>query len=104
MLCERRTQGRDDDEGCQHARGRDEPEGTTTKPFSAQCTSESEARIPDLEGKVDTSLYDRAGNADALEDRSQVVYLVLVPDGLIAGIYQGLDAYMTRFRCRPTES
>lgn len=73
MLCERGTERRDDDEGRQHARCGDEPKRTTTKTFCADGTAESEERIPDLEAKIDTSLYDRAGNADALEDWCQVV-------------------------------
>lgn len=104
MLRERGTQSCDDDEGCQHARGRDEPKGATTKAFCADRTAESEEGIPDLEGKIDTSLYDRAGDANALEDWCQVVYLALVDDDQIARIDQNPNAYKTRFRCPPTGS
>lgn len=73
MLGKRRAQCRDDYKGGEHAASRDEPERATTEPFCANCTTEGEECIPYLEGKVDASLCDGAGDADTLQDWGEVV-------------------------------
>lgn len=73
MLSEGGTESCDDDEGYEHARGGDEPKRTAAKTLCADSTTECKNSIPDLEGKVDTGLSDGARDANALEDRRQVV-------------------------------
>jgi len=73
MLCESGAERGDNDERCQHATSRKEPERAATEAFCTHSSSESEEGVPHLECKIDAGLCDRADNANALENRRKVV-------------------------------
>jgi hypothetical protein len=89
------------DERDQHTAGRKEPERATAKAFCTHGTAECEESIPELEGKVDASLCNRACDAYALQNGSEIVCRWLV-HGVRA--FTLASTYKTRFRCLPTGS